>query len=212
MNVAGSVALFSAVADAGLTTSLAYASSAAAFAAADGDGVPPSAPSGQPETHYGIFKLANEGSARIFAAERGVNSVGLSPYVVYGPGRDQGLTSAPTQAMRAAADGAGFIIPYRGRSEMQFAPDVAAAFIAAARSSYSGATVLNVPGTSVSVDEVVEEIERAVPEIRGRIESQGPSLPFPEELDSTAFRAVVGEVPLTPLAVGVAETIRSFRG
>jgi nucleoside-diphosphate-sugar epimerase len=211
VNVAGSIGLFAAVADAGLTTSLAYASSAAAFAAADGDGVPPSAPSGQPDTHYGIFKLANEASARIFAAERGVNSVGLRPYVVYGPGRDRGLTSAPTQAMRAAANGAEFVIPYSGRSELQFAPDVAAAFIAAARSSYSGATVLNVPGTNVSVDEVIEEIERVVPESKGRIKSEGPSLPFPEELDSTAFRAVVGEVQLTPLAAGVAETIRHFR-
>ena len=110
-----------------------------------------------------------------------MNSVGLRPYVVYGPGRDQGLTSAPTQAMRAAAEGAGFIIPYSGNSEMQFAPDVAAAFIAAARSSHAGATVLNVPGTSASVDEVIVEIERAVPESRGRIESQGPPLPFPKE-------------------------------
>jgi UDP-glucuronate 4-epimerase len=211
VNVVGSVALLAAAAEAGLTTPLAYASSAAAFAAADGDGVPPISPSGRPDTHYGIFKLANEGAARIFAAERGVNSVGLRPYVVYGPGRDQGLTSAPTEAMRAAADGAGFIIPYRGRSDLQFAPDVAAAFIAAARSSYSGATVLNVPGTSVSVDEIINVIEHVVPEIAGRIESQGPSLPFPEALDSSAFRAIVGEVTMTPLSVGVAETIRHFR-
>ena len=211
VNVVGSVALFAAAAEAGLATPLAYASSAAAFAAADGDGAPPSSPSGRPDTHYGIFKLANEGAARIFAAERGVSSVGLRPYVVYGPGRDQGLTSAPTQAMRAAAAGAGFIIPYRGRSDLQFAPDVAAAFIAAARSSYSGATVLNVPGTSVSVDEIIDEIEQVVPEIAGRIESEGPSLPFPEELDSSAFCAIVGEVPMTPLSVGVAETIRHFR-
>lgn len=211
VNVAGSVALFAAVADAGLKTPLVYASSAAAFAAADGNGVPPTTPSGQPDTHYGIFKLANEGSARIFAVDRGVNSVGLRPYVVYGPGRDQGLTSAPTQAMQAAADGKGFVIPYRGRTEMQFAPDVAAAFIAAARAPFSGATVLNVPGASVSVDEVIEEIVRVVPEARGRIESQGPPLPFPEALDSTAFRDVVGELPLTSLSTGVAETIRHFR-
>jgi UDP-glucose 4-epimerase len=113
--------------------------------------------------------------------------------------------------MRAAADGAGFIIPYRGRTEMQFAPDVAAAFIAAARAPFSGATVLNVPGANVSVDDVIEEIERVVPEVRGRIESQGPPLPFPESLDSTTFREVVGELPLTSLSVGVAETIRHFR-
>jgi nucleoside-diphosphate-sugar epimerase len=81
VNVAGSVALFAAAADAGVKTPLVYASSAAAFAAADGNGVPPTTPSGRPDTHYGIFKLANEGSAGIFAADRGMNSVGLRPYV-----------------------------------------------------------------------------------------------------------------------------------
>lgn len=212
VNVVGTVALFAAVAKAGLVSPLVYASSAAAFTVADAtDGNAPSTPSGRADTHYGVFKFANEGCARVFAEEHGVNSIGLRPYVVYGPGRDQGLTSAPTQAMQAAATGAGFVIPYSGRSELQFAPDVAAAFIATARCSFSGATVLNVPGTSASVAEVVEEIERVVPSVKGRIESRGPALPFPEELDSTEFGEVIGTLPLTPLADGVAATIEHFR-
>ena len=57
----------------------------------------------------------------------------------------------------------------------------------------------------------VEAIERAVPEARGTIAVEGPPLPFPEELDASAFVEVVGEVPLTPFDEGVAATIAHFR-
>ena len=176
-----------------------YASSAAAFAAAD-DGTEPS---GHPDTHYGVFKLANEESARLFAAESGLASIGLRPYVVYGPGRDQGLTSAPTLAMQAAARGERFTIPYSGRSQLQYAPDAAAAFVAAARADFDGAVALNVPGVTASVDEIVAAIERAVPEAGGTIDVTGPPLPFPPELGLERVRVVVGDLPVTPLDEGV---------
>ena len=135
VNVVGTVAILAASAAAGIRTPVAYASSAAAFAAVDGDGTPPAEPSGHPDTHYGVFKLANEESARVFAADADLPSIGLRPYVVYGPGRDQGLTSAATQAMLAAVRGEAFVVPYSGRSQLQYAPDAAAAFVAAARSA-----------------------------------------------------------------------------
>jgi UDP-glucuronate 4-epimerase len=211
VNVVGTVALFAAAAKAGLTTPLIYASSAAAFAVADGGGHAPADPSGHPDTYYGVFKFANESSARVFAVEHGVNSLGLRPYVVYGPGRDQGLTSAPTRAMLAAARGESFVIAYGGRSELQYAPDVAAAFIAAARAPFTGSSVLNVPGVSATMEEIVAEISRVVPESAGRITFEGPSLPFPAELDSSEFAGVVGDIPVTSLADGVAATISHFQ-
>ena len=205
VNVGGTVAVFAAAAAAGLRTPVVYASSAAAFAAAD-DGTEPS---GHPATHYGVYKLANEESARVFAADSGLASIGLRPYVVYGPGRDQGLTSAPTLAMRAAALGEPFTISYSGRSQLQYAEDAAAAFVAAARSSFDGAVALNVPGLTASVDEIVAAIDRIVPD--ARIEVAGPPLPFPPELDTTAFASVVGNLPITPLDEGVAATIEHFK-
>jgi UDP-glucuronate 4-epimerase len=211
VNVMGTVSLFAAAAQAGLATPVVYASSAAAFASADGGEDAPAEPSGHPGTHYGVFKFANEGTARVFSLDRGLSSVGLRPYVVYGAGRDRGLTSAPTAAMRAAAEGVAYEIPYSGRSEMQYAPDVAAAFIAAARAPFTGATVVNVPGTTTSVADVVAEIELAAPEMAGHITFSGPALPFPEELDSTEFANVVGPIAITPLRTGVAETIAHFR-
>ena len=211
VNVVGTIALFAAAAARGLKTPLVYASSAAAFASVDGEARPPSEPGGHPATHYGTFKYANENSARIFAADSGINSVGLRPYVVYGPGRDQGLTSAPTKAMLAASRGERFVVPYTGRSQMQYAPDVAAAFVAAARLSFEGATVLNLPGAAVSVAQIVAEIEAVVPQASRLIRVEGPPLPFPAELDSTHFQHLLGEVPLTCLSDGISQTIRFFR-
>jgi len=211
VNVVGTSVMFAAAARIGLRTPLIYASSVAAFAAADGGGAAVADPSGHPDTHYGVFKFANEGTARVFANESAVASIGLRPYVVYGPGRDQGLTSASTRAMAAAARGEGYTIPFGGRCEMQYAPDVAAAFIAAARASSTGATVLNVPGTSALMEEIVAEIEHAAPEVAGRIEFGGPSLPFPSVLDSRAFAQVVGHLPVTSLRDGVSETVEHFR-
>ena len=48
-----------------------------------------------PLNHYGVFKQANEGSARIYWQDDGLASVALRPYTVYGPARDQGMTSTP---------------------------------------------------------------------------------------------------------------------
>ncbi len=205
VNVVGTVAIFTAAMQAGLKTPIVYASSAAAFAAADA-GLDPS---GHPATHYGVYKLANEESARVFAAENSVSSIGLRPYVVYGPGRDQGLTSAPTLAMRAAAQGEPYTIGYSGVSQLQYGADAAAAFIATARTTYDDAAVVNLPGVTASIDEIVEEIVRVVPD--ARIAVDGQPLPFPPELDTSAFGAIVGDVRITPLADGIAATIAHFR-
>src|SRR5262245_24996595 len=78
-----------------------YASSIAVYDAADSD--PSGAavqrdPSGHPATLYGVYKQANEGTARVYWQDARVASIGLRPYTVYGVGRDQGMTSMPTQA------------------------------------------------------------------------------------------------------------------
>jgi UDP-glucuronate 4-epimerase len=205
VNVVGTVAVLEAAARTGLQTPIVYASSAAAFAAADA-GLDPS---GHPATHYGVYKLANEESARVFFAENDVSSIGLRPYVVYGPGRDQGLTSAPTLAMQAAARGEPFTITYSGTSQLQYGADAAAAFVAAARAPYGAATVVNLPGVTVSVEEIVAAIADVVPD--AEVSVDGPPLPFPPELDTSAFAGIVGELPVTPLRDGVAATIDFFR-
>ena len=61
----------------------------------------------------------------------GVSSIGIRPHTVYGPGRDQGLTSAPTTALIAAAAGVRYHIPFGGSVQMQYTADAGEAFVRA---------------------------------------------------------------------------------
>jgi nucleoside-diphosphate-sugar epimerase len=196
VNVLGTVNVFEAAKARGLR--VVYASSIAAL---DSSGTL----EGAPTTLYGAFKRANEHTAGVYFAEDGVESVGLRPHTVYGVGRDQGLTSAPTVAMLAAAAGQPYTIPYGGACQMQFARDVAHAFIAAAEADFGGATVHNLPGRRVSVDEIVAAIGSDA------IGHDDVLLPFPEEVDGASFASVVPGFRDTPLDEGVRTTIDRFQ-
>ena len=196
VNVAGTVNLFEAARRHGLSTSIAYASSAAVY---DGAGV-----TFTPANIYGVYKIANEGSARIYWQESQVASVGLRPLIVYGGGRDQGTTSSPTLAMAAAARGEAFRISFGGSTQMQYGPDVARAFIDAARRPAKGAEVYNLGGPDVTVAEIVACIQQAAP--GADVTFDDVALPFASRLPEPWF-----EMAVTPLAEGVAATVELYR-
>lgn len=209
VNVTGTISLIDAFRDASsFRGPFVYASSIAAY---DPDDNGDADPSGRPRTLYGVYKLATEQAAMVFADEHGVPSIGLRPHVVYGVGRDQGMTSSPTVAMLRAAAGAGSTISYSGASQLQYARDVARMFIAAARSEVEGAHVFNVGGSSHDMTDVVAAIEHAAPDVAGQIRIDGAPLPFPAAASDAGLPAVIGEFERTPLADGVAETIHQFR-
>jgi len=191
-----------------------YASSIAAYEEIEtgaSDGRAPSPDGGIPGTLYGVYKRANEGAAAVYWRDRQLSSVGLRPHTVYGPGRDQGVTSAPTAAMLAAAGGAPFHIPYGGRFLFQYAPDVARAFIDVSRAAPSGATVHNLGGASVHMSEIIAAIEAAVPDAVGCITHEDTPLSFPEEVDASSLANVVDSLPDTSVIDGVGDTIARFR-
>src|SRR5436853_272198 len=100
----GAVNVFDAAKTRGIQ--VAWASSAAVYSNEDDGGTPvPNDAPGHPLTFYGVHKQACEGLARIFWQEERVASIGIRPWIVYGPGRDTGLTASPTLAMAAAARG-----------------------------------------------------------------------------------------------------------
>jgi UDP-glucuronate 4-epimerase len=197
VNVVGTVNVFEAAKRSGLDTTIAYASTTAVY---NPDGAI------DPRSHYGVYKVANEGTARVYWHDDGIPSVGLRPFCVYGPGRDQGVTSTPTVAMLAAARGEPYRISFGGRTQMHYAPDVARAFVEATRSRRRGAAVYDVGGPAVHMSEVVAAIEAAAPEARGTITFEDVPLPFPEELTGGEL-----QVELTPLEVGVRATVDHFR-
>jgi UDP-glucuronate 4-epimerase len=212
VNVVGTVVVFEAVqARRDRIAGLAFASSTAVYNASDPSPAPETGGTA-PSTLYGTYKLANEGTARVFWADHGVASIGIRPYVVYGPGRDQGMTSGPSVAMAAAARGEGIEIGYGGSAQYDFAPDVGRGFVLAARAATDGAHVANFPGEPSTMAEVVAAIEEAAPEAAGKITWQDERLPFPESLEGRRLEQLVGPLPRTPLAEGVRRTVEHFRG
>jgi nucleoside-diphosphate-sugar epimerase len=210
VNVVGTVNVFEAVKQRlDRIPGVAYASSAAVYGPADPSPAPETG-GVAPATLYGVYKLANEGTARLYWAESSVPSIGIRPYVVYGPGRDQGMTSGPTIAMLAAARGESLEIPYGGAAQYDYAPAVAHAFVRAAAAP-AGAVVANFPGVRASMADVVASIEAASPGAGGRITWQETPLPFPAELEARALEQAVGPLPRPSLDEGIRETMELFR-
>ncbi len=210
VNVVGTVNVFEAVRSRlDRISGVAYASSAAVYGPNDPSPAPESG-GAKPATLYGVYKLANEATARVYWEDAGVPSTGIRPYVVYGPGRDQGMTSGPTLAMAAAAQGEGFEIAYGGSAQYDYAPAVGRAFVRAADAP-AGALVANFPGVRASMAEVVAAIESAAPEVAGRIAWQETPLPFPPELEARALEERLGAQSRPSLAEGVRETVERFR-
>ena len=211
VNVHGTVVVLEAVkARLGRIRGLAYASSTAVYNASDPSPAPESGGTA-PTTLYGVFKLANEGTARVYWHNDDVASIGIRPYIVYGPGRDQGLTSGSSIAMAAAAKGDGHTIEYGGTAQYDYAPDVGRAFALAARTASDGAHVVNFPGEPSTMQEVVDAIEAAAPAAAGKVLWEEGQLPFPESLQGTLLERLVGPLPRTSLTDGVRATIEHFR-
>ena len=181
---------------------LVYASSVAALSAENAD---------SPHTLYGVYKAADEGIARVYALDWGVRSIGLRPHTVYGPGRDQGLTSAPTKAMLAAAAGRPFTIPFTGAMNFQFVGEVADIFIRAADAEIATdqSPVFDLMGAKAEVADIVAELRRVEP--AAKIVCEGASLPFPVEFDDRPLRRVVGDWTTIPLRDGIVRSVETFR-
>jgi nucleoside-diphosphate-sugar epimerase len=163
----------------------------------------------RPTTHYGAFKLATEGSARAYWEDHGFASVGFRPYVIYGPGRETGSTAGPSLACRAAARGEAYTIPYTGAAGYIYVDEVAAAFEAALFTDLSGAHVFNLAGEVATVDAIIGEIRRQVPE--AKLQAEGGPLPIASVIDPGNLYQAFPTLPRTTLAEGIAATITHYR-
>ncbi|MCL1951801.1 MAG: NAD(P)-dependent oxidoreductase [Oscillospiraceae bacterium] len=211
VNVVGTQNVFQAAKEAGLakvvySSSTAVYGSAADYPGATFDHWSPLLP----KSFYGAYKQDNEVSARVWHADEGVASIGIRPFVVYGPLRDQGMTSTPTAAIKAAVRGEAYEISYGGEAEFQYADDTAKAFIAAADADIAGAQCYNLGGGTVSMERIVAAIEAACPQARGKITFVDKPLPFPRHNDTGELEKAVGRLRWTPLEEGVAQSAAVF--
>jgi len=214
VNVVGTLAVFEAVRQAQSPIQrLVYASSAAVF------GGPDQYPTGPladdvpliPATHYGVFKCCNEGNARIYFQDFGLSSIGLRPWTVYGVGRDFGMTSEPTKAIKALALGRKYHISYGGWQDLQFVEDVANIFIRCLEAPYSGAKSYNLRGDVVDLATFHRAMCAVEPAAERLITFGERQIAIAYDLDDTALQRDVGPIPHTPLEDGIRETLTMFR-
>jgi len=182
---------------------VAYASSAAVFGL--DSGTHPA-----PITHYGAFKLAAEACARAYWLDAGISSVGLRPTIVYGAGRETGLTAGITLACREAVAGRPYTIGFSGKQGFVFARDAAAAFVAAATNPRSGAQAYSLVGQLADVSDVAAEIQAQV--TGAQIKVSGAPVPMSADIVDTAHAALLAPMRPTPIAEGIAQTVAHYRG
>ena len=201
VNVVGTVSVFEAARRLGIRR-LAYASSIAAYGAMD-EG------HGAMHTLYGAYKHCDEQVAKVYSQDWGVHSVGIRPGVVYGVGRDQGLTSKTTSAILAAAAGKPYEVPFSGGVSWLYAGEVASAFIQAVARERAGAPVFDMNGVYAPVEEGLAILRKLAPS--AAIVSSGAPLAFPMHLPDHPLRDYLGDYGGMPLAEGIRETYEAFR-
>ena len=178
---------------------LSYASSIAAQAMGDNDWL---------ATLYGAHKLCNEQMAAVYWQDWNQPSVGIRPAIVYGPGRDQGMSSAPTIAMLAAAVGKPYEIPFSGAVSYVHVEDAALRFVNAVATSHDGAFVFDLDGTPSSIEDVIKLIKSYRPD--SQISFKGAAMPFPADADNGKLNEFLGIDGCRAFALGIEETIEVF--
>jgi nucleoside-diphosphate-sugar epimerase len=214
VNVLGTLAVFEAVRETmNQVKRLVYASSAAVFGPPDrygpeplGDDVPLS-----PTTHYGFFKCCNEGNAKIYFQDHGLSSIGLRPWTVYGVGRDFGMTSEPTTAIKSLALGRPYHITYGGWQDLQYVDDVAKAFVRCLEADYAGAKSYNLRGDVVDLSTFHRALCAVDPAAAQLITFGERQIAIAYNLDDAALQRDVGLPPRTPLVEGIRRTLDQFK-
>jgi nucleoside-diphosphate-sugar epimerase len=213
VNVLGTLAVFeTALALKGQVERVVYASSAAVH------GPPDEKSAGSvgdlvrlaPLTHYGAFKVCNELNARVYWLDHGIRSVGLRPWTVYGVGRDFGMTSEPTKAIKAVVLGRPYRITYGGKQDLQYVGDVAATFMRALTQPYEGADAFNLRGAVEPIEAFVGAFCEVAPEARSLVTHGDRQLPIAADLDDSRLESLLGPIPRTPLREGIADTYHRF--
>ncbi len=164
-----------------------------------------------PATLYGVFKTTSEDCARIYWQDEGVRTVGLRPPVVYGPGRDRGLTAGVTLAIKAALLGEDYEIGFGGPANMEFVDDVAKGFVLCALKEPEGAPAFNMLGEVLEVEEMIPIINGLFSSSRSKITCLPKRNAMVNLVDDSGIQALIGPFSRTSFREGAGLTADFFR-
>ncbi|MCO6384418.1 NAD(P)-dependent oxidoreductase [Oceanicola sp. 502str15] len=182
---------------------VAYLSSAGVYGPEDADNP-------HPMSIYGVTKLAVEGIARVYEADHGVPSLGLRPYIVYGPGISSGIASGPSVALAASVKREPAVIRFSGRVGFVHVDDVARVLAAAMTGEMTGAGILTMAGDTREMDAFIAELKQQTG--WDGITYDGPKMRIPETLANTPAPEWLGPQPVTTIEQGIASSLADLRG
>ncbi|GAM24430.1 hypothetical protein SAMD00019534_076050 [Acytostelium subglobosum LB1] len=213
VNVIGTLNVFEAVRQLPNKCPIIYASSAAVSGPSeDYDGPVTDTAHHHPLTHYGVFKQANEGSARVFWMDHRIPSVALRPFTVYGVGREVGVTSSPTKAIKAFLLERDYVIPFSGPLCVNYVEDIARLFIELGRCKLEGAYTCNIKGDVLDVQDWVTMVKQLKSQQPTTIKVEGGKLPFPTSFTEETLAKLLGDerIKTTPPNIGIKKTYDLF--
>jgi len=158
-----------------------------------------------PETHYGAYKLAVEGVARAYLNEDGISSVGIRPYVIYGPGREVGGTAGVTLACKAAKQGESYTVNFSGKAGFVYVQDVVDLVEMSIAQIPSGALTFNINGITADVSEFINLIKKNIP--LSDIGIEGDPLSVVDEIRGNEPSKTFKKFKYTSLEDGIKRTI-----
>ncbi|MSR58418.1 MAG: NAD(P)-dependent oxidoreductase [Planctomycetaceae bacterium] len=168
-----------------------------------------------PVNVYGTWKLTGEHLSRLLCQETGMTTVSIRPGVLFGPGRDAGLTAATTTAMKCVALEVPYEIPFCSRQDYLYAPDVGAAFGNAAMAPFTGYGVFTLPSHTVETAEIIDTMRRSAADVgldaHFAITAGTSEVPFICDLDYEPFLHAFPKAPHTPLAQAIQESLQVFK-
>lgn len=166
-------------------------------------------PLDSPVNLYGVYKRCAEEIAKVYFLEHGLASVGLRPSVVYGPARFEGETAAISAAMRAAARGEAYEIPYSSQMCFQHIDEVCDIILRCLCADVTAPVISELTVEVRSTADVAAAIRKVVPD--ARITVADVLRPAPAEVDNAALRALLGSWPTVSLEEGARRTIATCR-
>lgn len=164
----------------------------------------------KPMTIYGATKLAVEGAARAFHLDHDVPSLGLRPYIVYGPGISSGIAAGPSIAIAASVSREPAEIRFSGRVGFVYVDDVARVLCAAMNAPLEGAAALTMAGDTAQMEDFVAELRRQSGWTG--ITVSGAPLRIPADLTSDPVPGTLGAQPVTDIETGIRLTLAELKG
>ncbi len=177
-------------------------------------GVVPMLSEPKPVNVYGAWKLASEHVSKFFQHDTGVPTLCLRPGVLFGPGRDAGLTSSPTTAMKCVALGLPYEVTFRTQQDYLYAPDAGAAFAHSLVDPFNGFGVFTLPHHTVDTKHIVDALRQAARELgiesRFKITIGAGEAPFISELEFEPFMKAFPTAPNTDINEAIRDSLGEF--